>query len=449
LAELLKNSGRKNFLDDVRLARMLEFFIYVHSPVDPDFGMRIVPPVGDHGLSLSGPSKRFGEHLRLFTQSDNPGIKDIVARAAWLVQEDGGSVPNGVQPVKPEMDSRWLRGYGTVMRAAREADQTESFLVLRAGQSWGHHHQDKGSMWFWGRNVHFFGDAAWGAPPGGTYWNEYKQGPASGTQIEFVGVNNWTLPCKYPAPWISDDEYTRDFDYAHACCLYPFNPDLDLSKSSPVAFENGYNRQVLFVKPDVLIVRDNVESMCDTIWRMHSYQVDGLKVRPGGAEMASPHGVTGQLRFVYPPDVTLQRIDRDDLNDHAYRGADGKSTPYDQRPFFGAKKGEKGQKGRASSFDSRSVVLKWNMPKNHSATWVFGVHGQNEAAPLVTSVDDLGRVTKVKLDDGTEIIALLNIDPFEYQANGVQFTGTAGLILKKQGRVSPHLIRGKKLTLDR
>ncbi|MGB2820652.1 MAG: hypothetical protein WBF17_06695, partial [Phycisphaerae bacterium] len=549
LAVALKNTGRRNFLEDVRFARMLEFFLYVHSPLDAEWGSRVVPAIGDHGQSRAGPAERLGKTIGVFVDSKDPEIRRIVRRAAWMIREDGGAPPEGVKCERPDLTSRWLRGYGTVMRATgqsegsyvtfelkgalvrqdgkkdalhdlyltvrRKADglwdepvrgkaptyntaghvgtcraagtngatelhldvtvnddrwikggkaryvirlagkgdacegtycgrfndrqvgdkytarattrPKESFLVLRAGQSWGHHHEDKGSMWFWGRNVHFFGDCDWGAPPGGTYWNRYKQGPASGTQIELVGVTNWTLPCKYPAPWISDDEYAADYDYANARCMYPFNPKLDLSRSTPVALRNGYDRQVLFVHPDLLVVRDNVETMCPTIWRMHSFQPKGTTINGNRATLASPQKVIGELAILYPSGVKLRRIDRDILNDK-YSDANGNPLPFEQLPKF-----------------KSSVELRWDMPPNTSATWVFAVHDADEQPPQAELLDTEGRVMRVKLPDGREIIALLNIEPFKYTGQGIDFEGTVGLVIRKAGKTAVHPIRAEKL----
>lgn len=548
MVRLLRESGLKDFTEDPRFVRMVEFFMYVHSPMDADFCTRVVPPVGDHGLHRTGPAKRFKTY-ELFAKARNPVVQRVIRNVAWMIKEDCGKAPEGVKPEKPDLGSRWLQGYGTVMRAfddhpqwlrltldgaligtskkskkpeprtlnlllpyrdgkigsvvrggaftfnqgthrgtaevkvngdvatlripmtigsdrwvkGGEAEYTvslkitddaakgtfegkfngtavkggvvgsaragESFAVLRAGQSWGHHHADKGSLWFWGRNVHFFGDAGWGGPPGGTYWNKYKQGPASGTQIEFVGINNWTLPCKYPAPWISDDEYGKDFDYANARCLYPYNPRLDLSASTPVALRNGYDRQVLFVHPDLLIVRDNVETMCKTVWRMHSYQPEGTSVNGPNATLASPQKVLGELSVLYPTrDVSFKLIDRDDLNDHKYKGPDGKPTPYEQRPKFGS-----------------SVVLRWDMPPSTSVTWTFGVHDAAESKPRARLLDNEGRVTEVKLADGTRVVAFLNIHPFTFSNDAFEFEGTVGLVIQRKGRTETHAIRAKTL----
>jgi hypothetical protein len=501
------------------------------------FGNRVVPPVGDHGLSRSGPDKRLGKLIGPFNASTNPQIKRIAAQMAYLVEEDGGRGPEGIEPARPDMSSKWLQGYGTTMRArgtdptawqltlkgalivptSREEDPAkarrdlhltvpivrgkpgtqvsgkqptfnqgrtagtlavirptqwqldldvggdkwvkggparlvvdisqrdpgasysgqfngqrvagsvdveptvgESFVVLRAGQSWGHHHMDKGSLWCWFDNVHFFGDCGWGGPPGGTYWNPFKQGPQSGTQIEFVGVNNWTLPCKYPAPWIADDEYADAYDYAMARCDYPFNPDLDIRPDAPVAVGNHYDRQVLFVHGDVLIVRDNVETMCPTVWRMHTYQPTSVKGNT--ATLASPQKVIGQLTIAHPRGAKLTASDKFPQI-HPYTG---ETSNYAGQPFG-------------------STMLKWQMPANTSATWVFAAHDEKAKRPPVEALDDTGRVTRITTD-GTQIIALMNGEPFTFAGHGIRFDGTVGLVIRRGGKVEAYPIRARKLT---
>lgn len=411
LAFTLRDGGVVNFFDDVRFARMFGWWTYTCSPRDPGFGgRRIQPPIGDHGVSLSVPDA-FKDAIGPFSQSSKAEIRRIAGNMAWLMQERGAPVPEGITAVEPDLSSRYVQGHGVVMRS-RGPDRRESFLTLRAEQSWGHHHADKGSLWFWGRDVHFFGDAAWGSPPGGTYGNAYKQGPASGTQIEFVGVNNWTLPCKYPAPWIEDDAYTASYDYALARCDFPYNPRLDLRSSTPEALANRYDRQVLFVHPDVLVVRDNVETMCETVWRMHSYQVDGTQLLAGGASLSSPQGVTAEVRFAYPDGVKLVRVDRDDLN--------GTNQP------FGRAAGEADERGRKADYDTRSCVLRWDMPPNTSATWTVTLREGAEPAATTRRLDESGRVTLLGLGNGREVVVLMSNEVFSYRGEGLVFEGKVG-----------------------
>jgi hypothetical protein len=428
LAKVLRENGLRNFFDDARFARMFQFWCAAHSPKDPDLdNRRVAPPIGDHGSGVGKFIDEYQAALPEFAASKDPEIQKIARQMAWLLAENEAAVPGDVKPERPDLSSRYLQGYGVAMRAF-DANDRESYLVLRAEQSWGHHHMDKGSVWFWGRNVRFFGDCAWGGPPGGDYGNEYKQGPAGHSEIEFKGVTNWTLPCKYPAPWIAEDRYERDFDYACARCMYPHNPRLDLEDSSPVALRNGYDRQVMFVKPDLVVVRDNVETTCPTVWRLHSYQPDGTKVSGSRATLTSAHDVTGELEILYPAGVQLSSHDRTE----------------DGQPF-GVGKGGTGKRG-AGKYDTRSVMLKWEMPRNTSATWVFGVHGASEKAPSCELLDKEGRVVRARLADGREVVVLMNVEPFRFSGEGVEFDGAVGLVIRQGGKTTVHPVRAAVLT---
>jgi hypothetical protein len=449
-----------DYLADPRVIRAYRFWTRVLSPADPGFGgMRIVTPIGDHGLSLWVHVARFQWILPDLAKSPNPDSQRLARQLVWSLEErkcprvsrgdpsakvkqpplteQDVKLVEGLKPEPADLTSRWVQGYGSTLRGI-DARGRESFLVVRAEQSWGHHHEDKGSLWGWFRNVHFFGDAAWGAPPGPTYGNPYKQGPASGTQIEFVGVNNWPLPCKYPAPWIADDEYAKDYDYCMARCLYPYNPAMDLSGSTPAAVRNGYDRQVMLVHPDVLVVRDNVETTCPTIWRLHSYHVDGTKVETGGATLASPQGVTGRLAMVHPPGVkfTTSTVHDLPLNDGTVVG-----LPFGSKPG-----GSDPHKGGATAHDTRSMVLRWNMPKNVSVTWTFAAHEGGEKAAVSEKLDEQGRVTRVTLSDGTRMIVLMNAEPFAFKGDGIDFEGTVGLVVSQAGKTpKAYPVRAKKL----
>jgi len=442
LGRAFRDRGMGNFFADPRVIKAYRFWTQVLSPPDAGFGgMRVVPAIGDHGLSLFVHVANMGGTIPDFQAAGTDDARRLARQLAWSLRQRNSAdkAPTDLPGEPADLSSRWLQGYGSVLRG-RDDKGRESFVVVRAGQSWGHHHQDKGSLWGWFRNVHFFGDAAWGGPPGPTYWNPYKQGPASGTQIELLGVNNWPLPCKYPAPWIADEQYEKDFDYCLARCMYPYNPPMDLSRSTPVALRNGYDRQVLLVHPDLLIVRDNVETTCATIWRLHSYQVDGTRTAAGGATLASPQGVTGELAMVYPDGVKFTTTTVHDLplDDGTVVG-----LPFGHKPGAAAD----GRHGGPAAFDTRSMVLRWDMPADTSATWTFAVHGGAGKPPVSRRLDEAGRVTQVTFGDGTRVVALMSAEPFAFVGDGIDFAGTVGLVIRPPaGPAKVYPIRAARLT---
>jgi hypothetical protein len=425
----LKEPFLGNVFKDPLVQKAFNFWTMVLSPRDTDFaGKRHVAPIGDHGGPTVGSNQRLEAAVPHFAAAGTPESLRTAAELTWGLTGRGWAASNAPAASKPEWRSRWLQGYGSVLRAAAP-DGRESMVIVRAGQSWGHHHMDKGSLWGWFRDTHFFGDAAWGGPPGGTYWNPYKQGPAGHTTIEFVGINNWPLPCKYPAPWIADESYEADFDYCMARCMYPYNPALDLSEPSPVAFRNGFDRQVLLVHPDILLVRDNIETTVPTIWRMHSFQFEGTKIEPGGALLAATNGLHGRLRMVFPDNVQFATTAVHDLPTEDGRG----KIP--NEPFGSPPGGKK-------PYDTRTLVLRWDMPRNTSATWVFSVHEKGAKPVKVERLDNAGRVTRLTMDDGLLITAFLNNETFRWQGQGLDFEGTAGLVIGKK----VHPVRCAKLT---
>lgn len=549
--QTLDGWGLTAFRDDLRMARLGHFFSRVLSPIDAEFGQRIMAPIGDHGLSLETPTSRLTPVAQFCRESTNEAVQRLVSEMAWFIREDSGPVPEGVTPIEPERRGGWLQGYGSTMRAvdanvrrlqlnlpdallrvegkgkkqsisahaiqlrigldakgqankvraARVAggfegaevtferftfdgttvsaaiavkvphpddwrnhqrgrlkgemrwftgtyelnatvsgdqvsgrfsgtsseqevggeldgriDAAESFVIVRAGQTWGHHHADKASLWFWARDVHFLGECAWGGPPGGAYGNPYKQGPAQGTQLEFVGINNWTLPCMFPAPWIADSQYAEGVDYALARSLYPYNPKTDLSRSSPVALTNGCDRQVLLVHPETLIVRDNIEANVPVIWRAHGLQKKGTTVSGNRATMRSPQGPVAELAVVHPAATELTVVD---------------TVP--------AGTGGSAEEGKPFS----TSLLRFDVPPAADVTWVVDVRGEADQSGTVEPLDQAGRVTRIRRSDGSQVIAFLNSSEFTATVAGRTFTGTVGVLLVgPDGSLSERAIRG-------
>jgi len=65
----------------------------------------------------------------------------------------------------------------------------------------------------------------------------------------------------------------------------------------------------------------------------------------------------------------------------------------------------------------------------------------------VRLLDEEGKVTRVVLAGGTVVTAFLNIEPFRYSGGGLEFDGTVGLVIQKDGKTRVHPIRATKLTV--
>ncbi len=433
----IRARGKWNPFADERIQRVYSFWPRVLSPRDPGFGgRRGIAPVGDHGGPNFGRAKQVGWSIPDFLAVGTPAARSTAAELAWMLAESGEPTKDlGVEPQKPPWKSAWLQGYGSILRAT-DAQARESMVIVRAEQSWGHHHQDKGSLWGWFKDVHFFGDCAWGSPPGGTYWNPYKQGPEGHTNLEFVGVNNWPLPCKYPAPWIADENYADGADWCVARCRYPYNPPLDLSRSTPPALSNGYDRCVLFIHPDILVVRDEVDSPCRTVWRLHSLQAAGTTADGAKATLASPHGLTGDLAIVHPAGAAMSVVTRHD------KPAEGGKIP--DAPFGHAIGDLDGKGKNPAPYDTRSVCLKWDMPLGSSATWVFTVRESGLVPMAAERLDEEGKVVRIRHGDGREVVACLSAAPFTWRGAGLDFAGRAGAVVRQGGTSTVLKVRSER-----
>jgi len=145
--------------------------------------------------------------------------------------------------------------------------------------------------------------------------------------------------------------------------------------------------------------------------------------------------VTGTLAMLYPQGVKFSTSAVHDLPI-----ADGRII---NEPF-----GHKAGANARMPYDTRSLVLRWDMPPDSSATWTFAAHEQGEKAPQAERLDAEGRVTRVALPDGREVIALMNIEPFTWQGRGIDFAGTVGLVVRGGGRTAAYAVRADRLRAD-
>jgi hypothetical protein len=88
------------------------------------------------------------------------------------------------------------------------------------------------------------------------------------------------------------------------------------------------------------------------------------------------------------------------------------------------------------------MVLRWDMPPNTSATWVFSVHDKDAKPVRVERLDGAGRVTRLTTDEGQVITVLMANAPFSWNGAGIAFEGSVGLVMGK----TAHPIRCARLT---
>ena len=121
------------------------------TPKDACFrGKRHVVTLGDHGVELKDLYRPLYRTLAHHISVTNP---DLASQLAWAYLEMGGDQPLAMEPKSIPWRNEHVEGLGYFFRA--QDDRGESLMVLRSGNSWGHHHNDEGSLQY------FYAGRAW------------------------------------------------------------------------------------------------------------------------------------------------------------------------------------------------------------------------------------------------------------------------------------------------
>ncbi len=154
---------------DRRFRELCRFFVQLLSPPDKLLGgARGVPAIGDHGYRPPRHPDHYSySYLFAWMASAIPTDRDYFL---WAWQQSGRQLTlphhaqvNVLSPIffapllrnvmgpaaQPDLPERaTLAGYGAYCR--RDFGQpSESLLVVRCGDAWGHYHPDQGSFWWW------------------------------------------------------------------------------------------------------------------------------------------------------------------------------------------------------------------------------------------------------------------------------------------------------------
>jgi hypothetical protein len=113
-------------------------------------GKRHVVALGDHGVELKDLYRPLYRTLAHHLAKSNP---ELASQLAWAYLEMGGDLALAVDAKRVTWRNEYVQGLGYFFRS--RDDRGESLMVLRSGNSWGHHHNDEGSLQF------FHADRAW------------------------------------------------------------------------------------------------------------------------------------------------------------------------------------------------------------------------------------------------------------------------------------------------
>jgi len=158
--ERRRDDGVENDFAQPAFQRLVASALKLLTPKDACFnGKRHVVTLGDHGVESKDLYRPVYRRLAHRIAASNPGL---AAQLAWAYLEMGGPQTLAVEPQPIPWRNEYVQGLGYFFRDRDEGG--ESLLVLRAGNSWAHHHNDDGSLHFFYAGRTWITDSAFSYP---------------------------------------------------------------------------------------------------------------------------------------------------------------------------------------------------------------------------------------------------------------------------------------------
>lgn len=257
----LQSRGIRDWFADERFGRLAGSLLHTFTPPDPNYGARIVAPLGDHDAYSKSPTPNI---LAEGFKRSNPSL---AAHLAWMAKENGYAGSPVVPPVAPKVQSSIVEGLAGVFR--HKDALGESMVILRVGASWGHHNNDELSLHFYSCGEPVLVEAGYGGPKK-TY---SKYGPSGHSGMAPVEFEPLCYLGKFNRGWMEEFEADKAPWHMRGARLVTMlngvrrdgNPAIPLD-----IFPYRQEREVFFLPPEVLIIRDRHDGVYDHQLFWHS-----------------------------------------------------------------------------------------------------------------------------------------------------------------------------------
>jgi hypothetical protein len=203
-----RDDGVEDGFANPKFHRLVSSLLAMLSPRDAVFaGKRHVIALGDHGIDIA-PYLAMYRHLAVDLAPSEP---KLAAQFAWVYREMGGEEKLPVSPAEIPWQSGYLQGLGYFFRD-RDA-RGESLLVLRSGNSWGHHHHDEGSIHLCAAGRSWIVDSAFSYPQENGERKVRADGQSGWMPRDYYPINYlW----QFNRGWITAHATDAAFPYATA-----------------------------------------------------------------------------------------------------------------------------------------------------------------------------------------------------------------------------------------
>ncbi|MDR0533743.1 MAG: hypothetical protein LBH01_07295, partial [Verrucomicrobiales bacterium] len=149
--------GVDNWFADAAFQKLVSSALKTLTPRDHYFGnKRHTVALGDHNVDPKDYYRPLYLRLSRLLAIPNP---ELAAQFAWAYHEMDGTESLPLAPKAPAWKNEYVQGLGYFFRATDRSGK-ESLMVLRCGNSWGHHHNDEGSLQFFAAGRSWIVDSA-------------------------------------------------------------------------------------------------------------------------------------------------------------------------------------------------------------------------------------------------------------------------------------------------
>ncbi|MHB9132993.1 MAG: hypothetical protein ACYDBB_18150 [Armatimonadota bacterium] len=430
-AQLFKNAGYVDLYQNPFLKSTMLYHAQLLTPVDPRFGIRTMPAIGNGGHE---PTSLYGR-MAAGTVKTDPQYSSWL-QWAWkavgniYMYPNDESVCNEDLPASPpDMRSRHFPGFGSVMRS-HFGDPNETYLIFRMGYNHEHYEDDQGNIVLYAKGAPLLLDfGSQYAPMMLRSWMHNKVGfnrMVSWSPVGEITQNSFLDAADSSLGSITYDQFYPIPEDPWAKTPANFAPD-PVKVKQPIT----WTRQVMLVKhefadgPHYVLVRDGIQGTSDdfsefSLWCL----ANGVKINGNTAEYNGQHGVDVTVTMLDPakPTITTGQYGHEFL---------GPASQFWNKVNPGKKYQETQHFIRVKRTDHQGYFA------------VIYPHRLNEATPAFTAWGKGAGVTAIVGDE--KHVAICADKPGVYSDGGITLDGQRAVVRTGGNRLVMVLLAGKRL----
>ena len=431
-AQLFKNAGFLDLYQNPFLKSTMLYHAQIITPVDPRFGVRMMPTLGNTGYETTSLYARMAAGAAKADPEYAAGLQWAWQQMAkpYMYPNDEYVLNDDLPAKQPDLSSRHFPGFGTVMRA-RVGQPDEAYLIFRFGFNHEHYENEQGEIIFWAHGVPLVQDF-------GSLYQPMMARPWLHNRVSFNHKVDWMNRGE-----VVENNLLQTADAALGRMtvdrVFPI-PEDPKTPTPPNAGPPAepikpttWTRQLVFVKPleadgpTYVVLRDGFEGAGDDFSEFSLWDL-GKEVKTAGNVATFPGqlGVDLAVTVLDPPQP--QFATGSYSHNFAYIGGQywnkvhGGKVPFEETQYF--------------------LRLKRTDHQGYFA--VLYPHRPEEPAPAFTPWGNGVGVTATI--GGEKHVVICATQPGKFSADGITLEGQRALVRQSAARTILALLQGKRLS---